>query len=362
MEEKKPGETAAQAGERPVSWKRELPALLCLLAVLGLFLAAAGAVLTPKRYDYGSTWGMYRQEPENSIDVLFFGSSLVYCDIAPAVLYEAGGVTSYVMAGPEQTLPVTYRYVKEALKTQRPSAIFIEATALRYGRTNRNVKTNVTYMPWGLDRLIMTFEEADPEDRVGLLFPLYAFHDRWDDLTPGDWKTGLLGYEPDPMAGYTWLEKVRSAQTFLEREFPEDEENYRRNLDYAEKIVALCREQGVRPIFYLSPTISRLPEDQVSRMEGELTAFGADFVDFDRCFDDIGFDLETNFFDTLHLNYRGVQVFGRYLAERLPEWGVTHRAQEDTALWQRRVETFREKARAADQRPLEHNPNTVPES
>ena len=86
-----------------------------MFALLVLVVYRAGVLFTPKRTDYGAVWGMYQDEPENSTDVLFFGSSLAYSDIAPAVLYEECGLTSFVMAGPLQTMPVTYYYVREAL-------------------------------------------------------------------------------------------------------------------------------------------------------------------------------------------------------------------------------------------------------
>ena len=60
--------------------------------------------------------------------MLFFGSSMVYCDVVPAIIWEETGLRSYVMAGPEQTIPITYYYLREACKTQSPQAVVIELT------------------------------------------------------------------------------------------------------------------------------------------------------------------------------------------------------------------------------------------
>ena len=184
--------------------KKELAGLLCLFLALALFHAVSVPVLMPKRCDYGSVWNMYLQEPEDSLDLLVFGSSLAYCDVVPSVIYEETGLTSFVMAGPSQRLPITYRYLLEACKTQSPKAVLIEATCLLLGRGDDSLKVNLTYMPWSLNRLIPTFQEASREDWPGLLFPLYAYHDRWDSLTLEDWRKGFGGYEPDPLAGYTF--------------------------------------------------------------------------------------------------------------------------------------------------------------
>ena len=98
--------------------RKKLSAAALTIAALILFSILAGDALTPLRTAYGSTWDMYEKEPQRSIDVMFFGSSVVYCDVCPAVLWRESGVTSYVMAGPEQTIPVTYRYIRQALRTQ----------------------------------------------------------------------------------------------------------------------------------------------------------------------------------------------------------------------------------------------------
>ena len=122
-------------------------------------------MVLPKRYDYGSTWDMYLKEEEDTIDVMFFGSSLAYCDVVPATIYQETGITSYVMAGPEQTMPITYRYLRQACKTQSPKAVFIEVSGMLYAKHNRSTKINICYMPWSVDRLAATFQEPLQKNR-----------------------------------------------------------------------------------------------------------------------------------------------------------------------------------------------------
>ena len=109
------------------------------------------------------------------------------------------------MAGPEQTIPMTALYLREALRTQSPQAVFVELTGMFYSRCTNYTKTNVGQMPWGYNRLAATFTEAEPEVRAGLLFPLLFYHDRWSELTADDWTVALRGYSRDPLAGYTCM-------------------------------------------------------------------------------------------------------------------------------------------------------------
>ena len=241
------GETAIR------SWKKELLGFVCCLLALVIFCAGASAVVLPKRYDYGSTWDMYLKEEEDTIDVMFFGSSLAYCDVVPATIYQETGITSYVMAGPEQTMPITYRYLRQACKTQSPQVVFLEATGMFYPAHSRSTAVNICYMPWSLDRLALTFQVAEPDEWPGLLFPLYSYHSRWTELTWQEVGEGLFGYGPDDLAGYTFLEQVYPVTAFTQRDMGSHPEAYQQSLQAVEDILAFCEEEGIRAVFYLAP-------------------------------------------------------------------------------------------------------------
>ena len=323
--------------------KREALALAVSLLVLALILSFLTRLLTPKQHDFGSTWGHYRAEEEDSLDLLFFGSSLVYCDVVPAVIWEETGLTGYVMAGPEQTLPMTYYYVREALKTQSPQAIFVEITGMFYNRYTNYTKTNIGQMPWGRNRLEATLREAEPENRAGLLFPLLFYHDRWSSLTADDWAVTFRGYEPDPLAGYTFLDTYCATDGVYERSIADNPENYQRNLDALGKIYDHCLSRGVQPVFYVAPTLGRIPEEAMEPLQDTIrdTMPQALILDCNEHFPDIGADEDRDFHDTLHYNAAGAEKFSRFLGR----WISEHLNPEplpgrDAALWESRLESF----------------------
>ena len=100
--------------------RREAAALLLAVLLFGAVTWCAAWLLMPVRTQYGSDWEQFLQEDAGSCDVLLFGSSLVYCDVAPAFLWEETGLSAYVLAGPEQTIPTSYYYVRQAFETQSP--------------------------------------------------------------------------------------------------------------------------------------------------------------------------------------------------------------------------------------------------
>lgn len=328
---------------------RRKEALACVVSVAVLLgaLALLTRLLTPKQHDMGSTWGQFLQEERDSVDALFFGSSLVYCDVVPAVLWEETGLTGYVVAGPEQTIPMTYYYLREALNTQSPQAVFVELTGMFYARYTNYTKTNIGQMPWGINRLLATFREAEPEYRAGLLFPLLFYHDRWSQLTADDFAVTFTGYEADPLAGYTYLDLYRESGGMYDRELARDEANEARSWVALTDIYRLLVDEGIRPVFYVAPGLGRIPaaamEPLKTRIRTEMPE--ALVLDCNEHWEEIGADESRDFYDALHYNAAGAEKFsrflGRWMEENLP---LTPLPGQDAELWQSRADHFHQLA------------------
>lgn len=64
---------------------------------------------------------------KNSIDVLYMGDSKMYSSVSPYEIYKEKNITGYDLATPGEVCWSTYYILKEALKTQKPKIIFLEA-------------------------------------------------------------------------------------------------------------------------------------------------------------------------------------------------------------------------------------------
>lgn len=324
--------------------KKEILALLASVLALSLILGAASSLCSPKRHDYGSDWGEFLQEEADTIDVLFVGSSLTYCNIIPAIFWEQTGLTAWDVTGPELTVPGAYHYLVEALKTQSPQVVFIEISAALYPRYTGFTKTVIGQMPWGLNRLEMTLREGEPENRGGLLFPLFFYHSRWSGLSGDDWKVFREGYGRDLCAGYTYLSQYRVPQGYAERtDVGVDSKNNARNLEYLQKIAALCLEEGITPVFYESPAASTMPRELMAPVYETLSAIdGAVLVNFNDCREAIGARLEGDYYDALHYNAAGAEKFSVFLAGWVTEHlDAVPSGRADEAVWNARVEHIR---------------------
>ena len=267
---------------------------------------------------------------------MFFGSSIAYCDVIPPVIYEETGYSSYVLAGPEQTLPMTYYYIKEMYRTQNPALVFVEVTGAFYPQYTNFTKVNIGYMPWSINRLAATFRTAEQEERMGLLLPFYNYHERWAELDIDDIITS-----PDKLAGYALLYESLQLIAPKTRAVEFDKDVYESNIDYLRKTVRLCREKGSRVIFFTAPTYSPWEHGYMSMLENELMSIdGADYTNFNSILDELAFDKERDFFDPLHFNIYGAEKFTVFMAEYIKGYRIAKK-DLDTAFWDERVSYYR---------------------
>lgn len=314
---------------------REAAAILLGVVIFIVITYGAGELLLPVRINCGATWDRYHQEERSSLDVLYFGSSVVYCDVIPAVVWKETGLTSYVMAGPEQTLPITYHYLRQACKTQSPQAIVVELNTLFSPQYPKTMKPNLLYMPWGAERVLATFCGTAPENRLEMLFPLYGSHDRIYSVTREELLQRLFPHA-DEYAGATPLLEATPLSQRVDWNFG-TEEFFREGIGYLRKISDFCTERQIQLVFYFAPSFCDYPQVQLDALRQALDTIPHALL-FD-CNDESWpiFDPQASWFDCLHLNLTGAVPFSRRLAQELQTLELPP-SQGNEALWSSRYD------------------------
>lgn len=312
---------------------------LCLLLLIVLLLFA-GRLLLPKDFQAGIDWDAYLMEPENSIDILYAGSSMTFCNIAPAVVYEHSGITGYVIAGPEQTVPVSYYYIAEACRTQKPKAVFLELGGMFFTRYENHTASNIAFMPRGINRLCATFNAAEGENVPGLILPVLEYHSRWNSITLSE-VVSKLKAETSGTAGYELQREASPQGDFEYRELTDSYYDY--SLEYLKKTASFCREQGIELYLFLAPTVNRTPPELQKRLETDIADLDiAAYIDFntEENFAQLGLDSERDWVDGLHLNVFGARKLSENIAQRLIGLGYSPTRNADRELWQERIEAL----------------------
>ena len=272
----------------------------------------------PDRDSYGGLWDRYLSEERDSFDVLFLGTSMVYCDVNPLLIYEETGVASYVLAGPAESMPVTYYSLREAVKTQSPEYVFLELNSMFEPGHNFD-RVNVGYMPWSVNKLRAVFT-CEKKDIATLLFPLYGYHGELETaLKAGRLYNRKICAVPDPLLGYTFVGETLEIEGETVREEwqgAEDTEYFALNGEYLRKIGEYCREKDIKLVLFLSPTTNAVPQ---GAMDGLMEVLGtveyADLLNFSAEGRALGLDYKTDYCDIWHLNFKGAEKFTAVMAE-----------------------------------------------
>lgn len=331
--------------------KKELVWAVGLLLLTALLIHWTANVLRPAQSTYGSTWQAFLAEPEDSLDVIYLGSSYAYCDVNPALVYDSSALTGFVMAGGEQPLSVTYWYLREILRTQSPAAVVLEGTGVFFDTYQNYTKQNVSMMPFSVNRLGAIFTAAEPELRQGLLFDLYFYHDRWREVGTADAKRALGLDQWDAYKGFTPMAGVLDGvgETPVVADRPVAPEVYGDNLAWLGKILTLCRENGIQAIVAFHPSYTRCTAETYARIGEEIRAMDPDviFRDWSADFAQIGLIPTEHLYDGGHLNREGAAVFSAWLGRELTEeLGLTPRPQtaENAAAWLSAAERWKDGA------------------
>ena len=299
--------------------------LFCFVLLTLTMLFYANYVLTPK-HDYGicSMVNLYRQEPD-SIDVLAVGTSLVYAGVNTNVLWEEYGIAAYNLCSAEQPFWVSYYTIREALKTQHPRVILLDAKPSIYTReyTPHGRIILSTYGIAGLENRIgaMLACVETPQEAVGYMLGLPEVHSNYQSLTPLD-----FCIPPDNGGrGNAW-------KGFIEMNDVEAHErpslvynSMQRNMnarqeEYARKIFELAQQEGIELMLIGMPNPDYAHDHMYYNALWALAEeYGISGINYNDPSLRFGLRYSSDFADWQHLNVKGSVTFSRKLGADLME-------------------------------------------
>jgi len=240
---------------------------LILAGVIGL----VNRILIPKFY-YDETWptttgyrGFYQMD-DDSIDVLFLGSSHATASFNPQFMYDNYGVRSYNLGGEQQSMLASYYWLKEALRTQHPVVVVLDTTFLfqymKYEPLNCEesaTRKAIDAMKWSgnkLDAIRAVCENDSNQEINSFLFPNIRFHERWTNLGQNDFKFAQMEKHYE-LKGYVPLGNRSNNDWFTPYNMGTSEE-YAETVpvmqEYLDRIVDTCKDEGITLILTSAPT------------------------------------------------------------------------------------------------------------
>lgn len=322
-----------------------LLAACCLLAVLLATWRTVPEYYHDSEWSTTATYEGFYAIPEDSVDVIFVGSSAGAAGIVPQALYDEYGITSYNLCCEQQNLLVSYYWLREALTRQSPKAVVLDTYMLHPYFPDEPINTSegctrkaIDPMRMGAAKLaaIRDICTLDAEQSaLSYLLPFIRFHSRWSMMEESDYhpeaeatRLALKGYVP-------WLTHWTSERPFAPYE-PDaaagEAELVPVMVDYAQRIAGLCRERGIALILTKMTNGRATPA-----MHNAVAAFAAandlPFIDFNERahYEAAGIEYMADMAggDDAHHNLTGALKATAYLGGMLAgEYGIAPRSED----------------------------------
>ena len=311
--------------------------LLIILAVFFTALVILDRVLLIKSEDGIEQMQSYYKQPEGSIDALFVGSSHIFCHVNTGVLWDEYGISGYDLAGAEQPFWNSLYYIKEGLKTQTPKVIILDITTPGIRPTDYQPENWFITNTYGIKRNSNRYEaikvSALKDSYKRLLVALNSTHGRYSSLTEEDFKdyNNSINYKGfDARETIVPYDKPDISGVTDRGELSEKEEQY------LKEIIEYVQARNIPLLFISSPYVVNAEEQAKYNTIFDIAdEYGIPYLDFNKLYDEMGLDFQTDIAEVLHLNRSGNEKFTKYLGGYLKDTYVLtdHRGDAKYASW-----------------------------
>lgn len=301
---------------------------ICFLVVAGVIFAGLTNVFERKTitgvWNYTAKVNGYFNAQPDTIDVVCFGSSHMYCSINPIVLEKKYGISAYVLATQQQPVKASYYYMLQALKNQSPKVFIFETFMVNWDKKNLTdaiIADATEPLPMSLNKLQMIADLTEGrEPKIPYFLTLFKYHDRWKELQRQDF-TFERKEMSDATKGYVYLEEATPVTKNLFDQPPVINDICSEDLEYLEKMVALCRENNIQLILLYAPfSMDESNYNTCYTVEHFADEHELDFINGYELITTIDFDFDKDFYDVGHMNCNGssklTEYVGNYLIDR----------------------------------------------
>ncbi len=311
--------------------------------ILAVLIVETNRILTPKKYfdDVWATTSTYKgfyDLDENTVDLIGLGSSHIASSLCPQVMFDTAGVRAYNLGCEQQSLLVSYYWLKEALRFQKPKAVVLDAYMLFSYAPSEPLNSEEPCTRMAMDPMrwspvkweaVSAISELDAKQSLSsYLFPNVRYHTRWKGLSETDFRfrtmekhTELKGWTPLSDRGVATDDYM-----LLPKEMPDEADTMVPLMEsYLDRIAALCKEQGIELVLIKTPTIN-WDAAKHRTMTAYAEKSGVTFLDFNEMAyaNAAGFVWKDDMSDDGHTNIWGAEKLSAFLAKELS--GVIGRA------------------------------------
>lgn len=324
--------------------KKTICKIIAFVVLFAVILTGMTKVFTAKFIDNNCqsyTAAQLYEQPDNSIEVVFNGSSQMVFGISSMKLYEDYGISAYGTGSPNQGILCSLGWLREIDKTQDIKVAVLDASQLFERIGEADYRQTLDTMKLSANKLDIvqqhideterlraeegrktTVEEADP--MLTYIFPIMKYHTRWEELTKDDF---TFSTENSPMFMGTRMADYVSSFTGYDNLVVDENDLTEEDLtivgyqrDSLIKYKEYCDENGIEMLLIKTPKSdwTATKDRKTQELADELGITYINYSNEEQC-EKLGIDFHSDFKDSEHMNVRGMDKvadeLGKYLHE-----------------------------------------------
>ncbi len=295
--------------------------VILFIVIFLIILSLLWKILIRKGDGFGSDVSSFYNIEENTLDLIFFGSSHCYSTFSPYILEEKTGLKSYNFSTQQQPINITYHFMIEALKTQKPKYFVLETRMFAIDDEYMEegvVRDALDKMKMSPNKIAAINESVEnPEERTSYYINIIKYHSRFMEIGFEEIKNAIQGKTVDNK-GFVGL--PAGTDVYLDNSsvlgITETTELTNKNLQFFNQIIELCKQNNITLILAKSPCI--LTEQDVmhyNTVKKIAEENNLQYIDYNMMFDELGFSFPEDFYDYGHLSKSGAEKVTNNFAE-----------------------------------------------
>lgn len=284
----------------------------------------------------------YQKNGLEHYDIAVFGSCHAYRTVNSKLIEQETGLSSYNFSNPSEIIPSTYLNMYDKFRDFTPKVALIETWGVHAYDSYLEQETidgafslMTDSFPLSLEK-IKLIDDFDNLDLISANFPLARYKSRFYDfeIDETDYAYSYVAIKEQQDESLTWLYyemdqrmenngyypvHAKIEETYLDYKISVD---YKESMPieadlmkYVDKIIELCEENDVIPIFFRAPYITNENECKKNHyLEKYLKQKGYQYIDLE---EEIVFDYQNEMGDLHHLNDAGATRATMYLIDEI---------------------------------------------
>lgn len=270
----------------------------------------------------------FEQLPENSVDVAFIGSSIVFCGINPIQIYEQNGIASHDFAVGALSGALTTYMNSVIFETQRPKVIVLDATLLYIDDINESSFFVFPFTKLTSGKIDFALHCGDLTAAAESLFPMLMCHQNWPNVNADDFvypfsskqddllgMVGIIRSPVDQQSLYQSFSKTAMsyADIAISEEFVLSDKAKQQLVNFQNS----CREMGAEPLLIACPSVfGNEITSFLLQVEDFASTQGIPMINFNIHREGLNL-IADDFSDSMHLTLTGMSKFTAVLTDYL---------------------------------------------